>query len=187
MTLPSTSVKFTHEDYLEFPDDGRRHELIDGEHFVTPSPLTKHQRISANLLAALHHYCQQTNAGLVFAAPTDVKFSEVDVVQPDLLFIAKDRSHIITKENIQGPPDFIIEILSDSTRHRDERSKRTLYEGYGVAEYWIIDPELELVKIYRLHDSRYGTPQELPAEIPHSTLTTPLLPGLSLKIQDIFA
>ena len=93
----------------------------------------------------------------------------------------------ITRENIQGAPDFIIEILSDSTRRRDERLKRTLYEQHDVKEYWIVDPELDSVKIYRLQEGRYATPQELTLEQPQATLTTPLLPGFSLSLQKVFA
>ena len=187
MTTTPTNVKFTYEDYVSFPDDGRRHELIDGERYVTPAPLTKHQRISGNLFAALHHYCQQTNSGQVFSAPTDVIFTEIDVVQPDILYIAKDQDRKITRENIQGAPDFIVEILSDSTRRRDERLKRNLYEQHGVKEYWIVDPELDNVKRYRLHEGRYGIPHELSTEHAEATLTTPLLPGFSLSLADLFA
>lgn len=188
MTPIPTTIKLTYEDYLGFPeDDGKRHELIDGEHYVTPAPLTKHQRISGNLQGHVFQYCQTTKGGRVFVAPTDVKFTETDVVQPDLLFIAQNRFHIITRENIQGPPDFIVEILSDSTRRRDERLKRTLYELHGVQEYWIVDPELDSVKIYRSHEGRYDAPQEFTTEQPHVSLTTPLLPGFSLSLSDLFA
>lgn len=187
MITAPTTVKFTYEDYLGFPDDGTRHELIGGEHYVTPAPLTKHQRVSSNLQGHFFHHCQQTKAGRIFAAPTDVIFTETDVVQPDLLFIAQHRQHIITRENIQGPPDLIIEIVSDSTRRRDERLKRTLYEQHRVSEYWIVDPELDSVKIYRLHEGRYATPHELTLEQPRTILTTPLLPGLSLPLSEIFS
>ena len=116
MTTTSSTIKLTYEDYLGFPeDDGKRHELINGEHYVTPAPLTKHQRISMNLAAALYQHGQHAKAGRVFSAPTDVIFTETDVVQPDLLYIAKDHAHMITRENIQGSPDLIVEILSDST------------------------------------------------------------------------
>ena len=188
MTPIHTTIKLTYDDYLGFPeDDGKRHELIEGEHYVTPAPLTKHQRLSGNLFAALHHHCQHTKAGQVFSAPTDVKLTHTDVVQPDLLLIAQGRSHIITRENIQGAPDFIVEILSDSTRRRDERLKRTLYELHGVQEYWIVDPEFDSVKIYRSHEGRYDAPQEFTTEQPHASLTTPLLPGFSLSLSDLFA
>ncbi|WP_447969445.1 Uma2 family endonuclease [Nitrospira sp. M1] len=187
MPTTASSHKFTYKDYLGFPDDGNRHELIHGEHYETPAPLTKHQRISSNLLAHIHHHCQQNNAGLVLAAPTDVVFSEADVVQPDLVFIANARQRIVTRENIQGAPDFIVEILSDSTRRRDERTKRTLYERHQVTEYWIIDPELETVKIFRLKESRYVMAEETTTEQPKTSLSTPLLPGLSITLSDVFS
>ncbi|MCA9458433.1 MAG: Uma2 family endonuclease [Nitrospira sp.] len=187
MTTTPTTIKLTYEDYVCFPDDGKRHELIDGEHYVTPAPLTKHQRISMNLAAALHHHCQQAKAGQVFSAPTDVIFTETDVVQPDLLYIVKEQEHIITRENIQGAPDLIVEILSNSTRRRDERLKRNLYEQHGVKEYWIIDPELDSVKLYRLQDGRYSAPQELSTEQSQAALTTPLLQGFSLSLHEVFA
>ncbi len=187
MTTTPTTVKLTYEDYVSFSDDGKRHELIDGEHYVTPAPLTKHQRISSNLLAAIHHHCQHTKHGRVFSAPTDVVFTETDVVQPDLLYIATERGHLITRENIQGSPDLIVEILSDSTRRRDERLKRNLYEQHGVKEYWIVDPELDSVKLYCLHNGHYATPQELSTEQSQATLTTPLLPGFFLSLSDLFA
>ena len=187
MTTTPTTIKLTYEDYVCFPDDGKRHELINGEHYVTPTPFTQHQRISGNLSAAIHHHSQQTKQGRVFAAPTDVVFTETDVVQPDLLYIAKEQEHLITRENIQGAPDLIVEILSNSTRRRDERLKRNLYEQHGVKEYWIVDPELDSVKLYRLHDGRYATPQELSTEQPHATLSTSLLPTFALSLSDLFA
>jgi hypothetical protein len=108
MTTPTT-IKLTYEDYLGFPeDDGKRHELIHGEHYVTPALLTKHQCISMNLAAALYHHCPYAKAGRVFSVPTDVIFTETDVVQPDLLYIAKDHDLVITRENIQGSPDLIV-------------------------------------------------------------------------------
>ncbi|WP_454064199.1 Uma2 family endonuclease [Candidatus Nitrospira salsa] len=187
MASTPTDLKFTYEDYLEFPEDGNRHELIEGEHYVTPAPLTKHQRISSNLIAHIHHHCQRTLAGLVLAAPTDVVFSETDVVQPDLVFITKSRQPIVTRENIQGAPDFIVEIHSDSTRRRDERTKRTLYKRYQVSEYWIVDPELETVKIFRLKERRYVVIEESTTEQPKTSLSTSLLPGFSITLKDVFS
>ena len=87
MPTQARRIKFTHEDYLLFPDDGRRHELVDGEHFVTPAPSMKHQKISRNLLYFLERHSRRTKAGAVFAAPTDVVLSNLYVVQPDLVFI----------------------------------------------------------------------------------------------------
>ena len=166
-------IKFTYEDYLLFPDDGKRHELIDGEHYMTPAPSTKHQRISRKVLGALENYLKDHRLGEVFYAPCDVVLSDVDVVQPDLLFISAPHSSIITEKNIQGTPDLIVEILSDATRKTDEVIKRKLYERHRVQEYWIVDPELETVKVYRLGDQGYIRSAELYREAV-DTLSTPL-------------
>ncbi|MDH4194589.1 MAG: Uma2 family endonuclease [Nitrospirota bacterium] len=98
MAHPLSSIKFTYEDYLLFPDDGRRHELIDGEHYVPPSPVTKHQKISGNIFVILGTYIRKTKIGHLFAPPMDVVLSDLDVVQPDLLFISNAHASIITEK-----------------------------------------------------------------------------------------
>ena len=185
MSAQSHKVKFTYEDYLLFPEDGKRHELIDGEHYMTPAPSTKHQKVSRNLFSLLHTHVQSKKAGEVFYAPTDVVFSDLDVVQPDLVFISSAKSSIITEKNIQGAPDLVIEIISETTRKTDEVIKRKLYEHYGVQEYWVVDPELETVKVYRMDQQRYTRVAELAHETGDS-LTTPLLPHLTISLTEIF-
>ena len=138
------------------------------------------------LSALLYAHAGRNKAGHVFAAPCDVVLSNLDVVEPDVLFISSARSSIITEENIQGPPDLIVEILSESTRKTDEIVKRKLYERFGVKEYWIVDPELETVKIYRLTDQRYVRVAELSRES-GDTLATPLLPGIQIPLSSLFA
>ena len=186
MAQPLSSTKFTYEDYLLFPDDGKRHELIDGEHYVTPSPVTKHQRISGNIFVILGTYIQKTKIGQLFAAPMDVVLSDLDVVQPDLLFISNARASIMTEKNIQGAPDLVVEILSESSRKTDEMIKRKLYERHRVSEYWIVDPELESVKIYRFSDKGYSRIAELSVET-NDTLASPLFPDWQLPLSQIFA
>lgn len=186
MSTHAHNVKFTYEDYLLFPEDGRRHELIDGEHLMTPAPSTRHQRILGKLFFFLQDHLARSKEGEVFIAPTDVVLSDLDVVEPDLLFIRASRASIVTEKNIQGPPDFVIEIISQTSRKTDETIKRKLYERYGVQEYWIVDPELETVDIHRLTDRRYARAAELSLEAGHA-LETPILPGLKLKLSDIFS
>lgn len=186
MAQPLSSTKFTYEDYLLFPDDGRRHELIDGEHYVTPSPITKHQKVSGTLFGCLFTYIQQSKIGQLFAAPMDVVLSDLDVVQPDLLFISIARASIMTEKNIQGSPDLVVEILSESSRKTDEVIKRKIYERYRIAEFWIIDPELESIKIYRYSDKGYSRIAELSVEA-NDTLTSPIFPDWQLPLSQIFA
>lgn len=184
-TPKAHSVKFTYEDYLLFPEDGRRHELIGGEHYVTPSPNRKHQAILANLHRVLGNFVHDKRTGKLFFAPFDTLFSDLDIVQPDMLFVSAGRLSIITDKNVQGAPDLVVEVLSDSTRKTDEITKRKLYEQYGVAEYWVVDPELETVKVYRATEKGYLRAAELSRET-GAALTSPLFPGLALPLDEVF-
>lgn len=185
MATQTGHLRLTYEDYRLIPDDGKRHELIEGEHYMSPSPSIKHQRLSGRLFAALHAFLQQHPVGEVFAAPCDVVLSDFDVVQPDLIFVATAQAAIVTEANIRGVPTLVIEILSEGNRKLDETIKRQRYEHYGIPEYWIIDPALDQVKIYRLTDRRYGQASVLSLEA-QEQLTTPLLPALSLSLATLF-
>ena len=180
--------RLTYEDFLLFPDDGQRHELIDGEHYVTPSPNTRHQDLVGRLYLEIGLYVRQhPGIGRVFVAPFDVLFTKWDIVEPDLLFIARDQLDILTDKNVQGPPALVIEILSPGTRKTDEQAKRRLFERGGVREYWIVDPELDLVKVFaRQDDSSFPRTAELSRERA-DVLTTELLPGLSIPLSELFA
>jgi Uma2 family endonuclease len=185
MTPAGSGVKLTYEDFLLFPDDGKRHELIDGEHYVTPCPNTKHQVVSGNLYFLLRSHLEREPVGRLFFAPFDIVFSQFDVVEPDLLYISKERAAtILTAKHVEGAPELVIEIGSPSTRKRDETIKRRLYQRSGVSEYWVLDPELDVVRVYR-SDSAFERPQELSLEA-GDVLSTPLLPGLTLRLEDIF-
>jgi Uma2 family endonuclease len=181
--VPSTGL--TYEDYLLFPDDGKRHEIIEGDHYMTPAPRTKHQRVSGRLFVALSGFTASRRLGEVFAAPFDVVFSDENVVQPDLLFVSTPRAGIVTDDNIQGAPDLVVEIISETTRKKDEVTKRKLYERFGVAEYWIVDPELETVKIFTRTQQKFSRALELSKE-ENYVLTTEILPGFRLALTDIF-
>lgn len=185
MTVHSTAVKFTYDDYLLFPDDGRRHELIEGDRYMTPSPSERHQRIAMNLSGTLWQHLATRPIGRAYAAPFDVVLSTTDVVQPDLLFVSSIKASIVTDRNVQGPPDLIVEILSETTRKMDEIIKRKLYERFGIQEYWIIDPELETIKVYRMTAQGYRRIAELSREA-DDALSTPLLPDLTILLKDIF-
>ena len=179
-------VKLTYEDFLLFPDDGKRHELIDGAHYVTPSPNVKHQAIVWNLTSMIGPYLQAHPVGRAFSAPLDIVFSDFDVVEPDLLFISRARQEeVLTKQHVRGAPDLVVEVGSPGTRKRDETIKRRLYERFGVSEYWVIDPELDTIKVHRRGDERYVRVMELSLEN-GDVLTTPLLPGLKMPLLRIF-
>jgi Uma2 family endonuclease len=186
MQPAAPGLKLTYDDFMLFPDDGKRHEIIDGEHYVTPSPNQKHQAIVRNLIGLMWSHLQQQPVGRVFCAPFDVLFSDYDVVEPDLLFISRARQdEVLTAQHVRGAPDLVVEVGSAGTRKRDETTKHRLYERFAVAEYWIIDPELDVIKVYRRVDERYARPVELSLES-GDVLTTPLLPTLELPLSKIF-
>ena len=183
MRQEASEVRLTYEDLLLLPDDGRRHELIDGNHFVTPSPSTRHQRILTRLLVLLDSYLNEADMGQVFPAPCDVVLSEFDVVEPDLIVVLKSNRDIVTEANIQGAPDLVIEILSPSTAGRDRGLKRKLYEKYGVQEYWIVDPAEETIEIHRQAAGKLV----LVGISPHHDILSPQnLPDLELDTESIF-
>jgi Uma2 family endonuclease len=179
-------TKLTYDDYAQFPDDGLRHEIIEGEHYVSPSPATRHQRILLKLSHLIQSYLDTHSVGEIFFAPFDVLLSEFNVLVPDLVYISKERSGQITSKNLHGAPDLVVEILSPSTQSKDKRLKRDVYERSGVDEYWIIDPDQDVVDVYRRHDPG----RTFSAPLRHDraqTLSTPLLPGLSLPLDKILA
>ena len=187
-TSPSHDTRFTVDDFMRFPDDGKRHELIDGVHYVTPSPVMRHQAICGRLYLSLGNFlAAHPHVGRVFFAPFDVIFSRWDVVEPDLLVIAGDQLDILTKKNVQGAPAIVAEILSPGTRKVDEQVKRRLFERGGVREYWLIDPELDLVKVYRrAADGSFPRVTELTREAV-DVLTTPVLPGWMVELAALLA
>jgi Uma2 family endonuclease len=185
--MASNATKLTYEDFVLFPDDGRRHEIIDGEHFVTPSPARRHQRVLRNLTLVLVPFVREARLGEVLFAPFDVVFTRHDVVEPDLLYISAERSGVLTEANVQGAPDLVVEVLSPSSRRQDEVLKRDLYERGGVAEYWLVDPDAETVKVFRLGEvGRFGRPLLLSLRDGDS-LSTPLLPRLEISLAAVFA
>jgi Uma2 family endonuclease len=163
-----------------------RHELIDGEHYVTPSPNRKHQKVSGNLHLLIAGWLEEHPIGQVYYAPFDVVFSKFDVVEPDLLYVSNERAaEVLTQANVQGAPEIVIEIGSPGTRKRDETIKRRLYERTGVSECWIVDPDIDVVRVYRRQGDEFDRPIELRAES-GDVLTTPLLPDLPLPLARIF-
>ena len=107
-------IRFTYEDYLGFPDDGRRHESIDGEHLVTPAPTPRHQELSVRLVVAIANYLASHPIGKVYAAPLDIILSDANVVEPDIVFVSRERLAIIGDRGMHGAPDLVVEICRPS-------------------------------------------------------------------------
>lgn len=176
--------KLTYEDLRKMPDDGKRYELIDGEVFMTPAPRPRHQRTVGRLYRALADFVEKQGLGEVLLAPTDVVLGERTAVQPDLLYITRDRASIATELDVQGAPDLVIEVLSPSNAAFDRETKLQVYARAGVRELWYLDPATRTAEILELGgDGRYVLASTLSGD---SRITSTVLPGLSLPLADLF-
>ena len=178
----ATKERYTYQDYLKLEDD-KRYELIEGELIMVPAPGTEHQRNAREILVKLYLFVNETGLGEVFFAPTDVILSEECVVQPDLLFISKERLNIIEKRGVFGPPDLVVEIISPSTALFDATTKRDIYERFGIREYWLVSPEEKMVEVFTLEEGRYKIFSQARQA---GKIQSHLLAEFELDLKDIF-
>lgn len=176
----------TSEEFLALPDDGKHYELLEGELVLNPAPVTKHQRVLRRMLTRLDLYFEEHGGGEVFSNPYDVVLSDETTLEPDLLVVLAERASIVREKRVHGAPNITMEILSEGSRRRDQGSKRRLYEEHGVDEYWIVDPAIDAVKLYRRNGEAFGLAGELSAA-EGDAITSPLLPGFALDLRKVFA
>ncbi len=177
-------ARYTYQDLVRLfgeEGDGVRRELIDGEMFVTPSPVYPHQRAVRELLVALTNWARQ-HGGEALSAPFDVFVSDVTVLEPDVLFVSAEHVGSIERRYLPSPPDLAVEVSSPGTRRRDLGRKKDVYEGFGVPEYWFVDLEARCVEVFRLERGRYGPPLTLQSG---DRLSSPLLPGFDLSVSEV--
>jgi Uma2 family endonuclease len=188
LTIPTENYwppqgKWTYEDYRRLPDDGWIYEVIEGELHMSPPPIPIHQENSGNLYVAFHNYAKKHDAGKVYDAPIEVILADwANPVQPDILFITKERLHIVKRGRIEGAPDIIVEVLSPSNWLTDRREKFTIYAKAGVREYWIVNPGARTIELFVLREDRYALIGKYGVgEMVHSEV----LPGFEVKVEDI--
>ena len=175
MTVAHPRVSFA--DLEQWPDDGRRDELYDGEVFVVPSSLPLHQVVSSRLNDVLRDYVR-THGGIVLYAPLDIVLTDYDVVQPDLLFFTRQRQDLIDLRKVtRRRPDLAIEILSPSTASNDRGRKLRLLARHGVQEYWLVDPDAVTIEVYALRRDQLLLAS---TAIGTDAVRSPLLPALKL-------
>jgi len=143
--------ELTRADLDDLPDDGHRYELLDGSLLVTPAPRPAHQ-VAAFELAKLLDGATAGSALLTMTAPLEVAFSDVTVLQPDVLVV---RRKDLDERGVAGTPVLVVEVLSPSTRRFDLGSKRSAYESAGVGHYWVVDPDVPSPVSWRLHQGAY--------------------------------
>jgi Uma2 family endonuclease len=171
----------TYEDYLAFPDDGIRREIVEGKVYELSAPTVRHQALIGHLYLEIALHIRSHGGGRVYVAALDVRLAEHDIVQPDVIFVADDRLGVIDEKYMMGAPSLLVEVLSDP-RH-DRVRKRRIYARDGVPEYWIVDPKADHVEIYTLAGDEYAEPRIV---APGERLTIAALPGLAIDVAALF-
>jgi Uma2 family endonuclease len=184
--MAGSALKLGYADLLAFPEDGKRHELIDGEHYVSAAPTLRHQTVLKKLFSALNGFVEPRNLGEVFFAPVDVLLSQHDVVDPDLLYVRRERLAILEQRFVRGAPDLAVEVISPWSRKLDTAVKRRAYAKFGVGEYWIVDPNPETVEVFRGGGEWLEPAVRLSHALGPQALVSPLFPGLVLTLAQIF-
>lgn len=190
MPRKPASRKFTYDDFLALPDDGKRYEIIGGVLYIANAPSYDHQYVSMMLSRALINHVVERGLGIVLAAPFEVHLAEdTRPVQPDLLFIAATRQPQAGAKFFEGAPDLIVEVLSPSSLRVDRVIKFAAYEKAGVNEYWIADPKTRTIEVYVLTRLEDGEIEYvlLGSFGPGETVQSSLLPGIDLATQPMFA
>ncbi len=148
--------QWTYEDYCRLPEDGWIYEIITGELFMSPVPLTRHQRCKVRLVYAMFDFVQEHDAGEVLDAPIDVLLPGLTTpVQPDIVFVAKANADIVKEERIEGVPDLMVEVLSPWNWIVDRHKKFAVYAKAGVREYWIVDPKARSIELFVLKEGAF--------------------------------
>lgn len=185
MSPEAQPARWTYQELRRLPEDGRRHELVRGEHLVTPAPSTQHQLVLMNLLRRLDAVVQEGRLGLLIPAPCDVVLSMSDVIQPDLIFVSIERAAIVEPDCVRGAPDLAVEVVLPESRRRDRETKPQLHRIHGTREVWIVDPAARSVEVL----VRRGSELERVAQLSAGSgarLTSGLFPGLEIPLVELF-
>ena len=177
-------IPFTFADYLALPDDGRRYQVIEGELVEMYAPALRHQRLLGELFVLLHGHVNQGPGGLLLFAPFDVVLEDTNVFQPDLLYVAPEHADRVTEKRGVGPPDLVVEVLSDGSRGHDRVRKMRVYARRGVSWYWIVDPDTESLEEFQLDGARY---RQVTIADRNDVFRPGLFPGLEVPLDALFA
>ena len=170
-------------DYQEMPQGPPYYQVVEGDLLMSPSPKIFHQHIAGTIYRLIANFLEKNPVGEVLIAPVDVFLGDINVYQPDVLFVSDRRHSIITPDGIEGAPDLVVEILSPSTARLDKGSKRKIYARFGVKEFWLVDPQTRTIQVYLLSKDA-ETPIATHGE--KAAFESSLLPGLRFKTAAIF-
>jgi Uma2 family endonuclease len=176
--------RVTFAELQQWPDDGLRYELYDGEVIVVPLPFPRHQRVAMNVGEILREY-ERRVGGTAFAVAIDIVFTDHNALQPDAVYFSEARRQLIEDWKVtRAAPDLAVEILSRSTEVRDRGRKMQMYERFGVPECWIVDPARNTLEVYVLRGADYELAIAAGA---NDDVTSPTLSNLSFSTSRISA
>jgi Uma2 family endonuclease len=178
-----TRVRFNYRDYRQLPDD-QRYEIIDGELYMVKSNGSLHQVVLRNLESMVWPFVRDNQLGQVLFGPLDVILSEEDIVQPDLIFVSRERQEIISEHGCEGAPDLVVEVTSLATSKLDRQQKRELYAKYGVQEYWLVDPVARSIDQMELQGEKLSLKGSYFRK--DERVTSQIIPELSLPVRQMF-
>jgi len=153
MVMPSTARRYTVQEVLAFPADGNRYELVHGELLVTPAPSQRHQGVLGEFHAELKAYlAPYPSPAVVFFSPADIIWGPDEYVQPDLFVVPAGE---VTGDWRDCQTLLLaVEVVSPSSVKADRVTKRRFYQERGVGTYWVVDPDAQLVEVWRPDDTR---------------------------------
>jgi Uma2 family endonuclease len=152
MVMPDLVRRWTREEVLALPDDGKRYELCDGELLVTPAPSVFHQVALMGLYDLIAPFVKSHGLGIALLSPADLQLGGGQLSQPDLFVVP------FLPPGREWPdfptPTLVVEVLSPSTARADRLVKRRRYQRAGIPEYWIVDPDARAIERWRPGDER---------------------------------
>lgn len=178
--------RVTYSDYAAL-DDGRRYQVFSGMLVAEPAPTTLHQQVVANLYHLLRDHIDRMAGGILLPSPVDVILDpeeQVEVLQPDIVWVRPERSAIVGMAAIFGVPDLVVEVLSPSNAMRDRGEKIPRYCRFGVPHIWILDPEARVLEEIVLAGS--GCYEETQVHRGRESVRPRCFPELSLELTRVW-
>lgn len=190
MAVTPTTKRLTAEEYfaldyaaLDLPE--RHTQLVNGE-IVVNQPNWRHQEIASEIFALIREWCLAGTARGRASMPVDVQLAEGEVYAPDVLWVNEAHRPPRDARRLYAPPDLAVEVRSPSTWQFDLGTKKRVYEAKGLPELWLVDTNSDTVLVYR-RSSPSGTAFDVSLELERGEqLTTPLMPGLSIDLEELF-
>lgn len=177
--------KYTYQDYLKIPwEQGARYELLEGLLVKEPAPNVSHSRVSRRLLQILEEYFLKTDPGSeIFASPVDVTLGDINVVQPDLFYIASEQSSMVEHARVNGAPQLAVEVISPSSGRKDRIQKLQIYQKAGIQHYWLVNPAEKTLECFVLQNGVYAL---VIVGVDEEVVEHPSFPRLSIDLKFLF-